>query len=339
MRSLVVFLAILMATCLIITIRSISFRPFGKEGDDTNALLSMACEKPRDITAIKFAEKKEFLYLIQGEGEYPKDLDMLKSRRSDTLMLSWKVSAPSTNIFFPNSTWTSGRNKLLEIGLALERMKNNGGKENFTTTNNYNYFIFLDEDVRLGSAQQVRAFEDFLLEYEPAVASGEFGNRGYADPILPIWAFDAIFNAIHREALEMLPYSEKYDKDSWWLSQFEFFTRASALYKGHILEFSKLTTQNTLSRPYPRNNHGNFTKVTADIRETIPRFLRPCLDYFIVQNFVRLWGTVQKKKDCSYKYNIYNVTRELLNQTHPHYNNNIEHYCNETTLHFKQKKT
>ena len=77
-------------------------------------------------------------------------------------------------VFANESTWTTGRNLLYFV--AIERIRR------------YHYYIFLDGDVDLGfnsfSSQEMkrltpfRAFEQWLLDDEPAVGVVDFQNNG-----------------------------------------------------------------------------------------------------------------------------------------------------------------
>ena len=112
--------------------------------------------------------------------------------------LSWKSrSADPRSIFYPHSSWTQGRNRLL--------------KE--TAGTSYQYYIFLDDDVEMRAIGDTstrnpwRLFEEFLTEYEPAVGVPRYnwhligGGLDTAKPAQSLRFFDALLNAFHREAL------------------------------------------------------------------------------------------------------------------------------------------
>jgi len=50
----------------------------------------------------------------------------------------------------------------------------------------------------------------------------------------------------------IFPYVEKYDKDSWWTSQFIHFIRTNKYYPNKIVQFNRFKISNTQSSRYPR---------------------------------------------------------------------------------------
>ena len=75
--------------------------------------------------------KFKYLYLIQASDKLPEIYNCLRER--DFILLSYKEDTEDTDIFYPNSTWTTGRNKLIEHARSLEE--------------EYDYYICLDEDI------------------------------------------------------------------------------------------------------------------------------------------------------------------------------------------------
>lgn len=141
---------------------------------------------------------KRFAYLIQTESELPSQLKNIQFFNVDVFLLSWK-SPPNQldknevkfSIFDPNTTWSSGRNLLLQF---LKEQEQQEGK--------YDYLIFLDDDVRLEIEKKpqldpFRTFEKWLLEWEPAVgvptqspymSSTNWDLKG----VFPMYHFDAV---------------------------------------------------------------------------------------------------------------------------------------------------
>jgi hypothetical protein len=80
---------------------------------------------------------KNFLYLSQN-GEHFLHKTAILDKDSDAIFVCWKVdcrkSIPEA-YYFPQSTITVGRNKLLELAMGL--------------TNKYMYYVFIDGDVTL----------------------------------------------------------------------------------------------------------------------------------------------------------------------------------------------
>lgn len=276
-------------------------------------------------------QEKYFLYLIQGPSDLPNELEQsLKTNRSELVMLSYKEQSKSSTLYFPNSTWTQGRNLLYHYAKRLEESKNVLFK----------YWIFLDEDVKL-NVEQLRKFENFLLEYEPAVGipkipwnprtiiqessrKQQLENGG----ILPVYHFDAIFNAFHREAVEwLLPYNNSFDSSSWWTSQLILIHKAGMWFQSHVLEFSEMTVSNPSSRPYPRSKK-YWREIQDGFGDSLPEEMKNCFSDkgqlgFNVTTKSLLWGSV-RRKDGTYKYP---PSFERLKISHPHYQFNSELEC------------
>lgn len=155
---------------------------------------------------------KKFLYLVQGKGHLPDSYSTIECEQADLLRLSWKEKIDGA-IYFPDSTWTEGRNKLLE-----EALKRN---------DQYLYYIFLDDDVVFEKGDW-RTFEKYLLKYQPAAATPFcLWYPPNKDSPLELEAhtcfmFDAMFNAFHGDVVAdglVLPYYAGFDSKSWWYSQ------------------------------------------------------------------------------------------------------------------------
>ena len=190
-----------------------------------------------------FIALKPFIYLTQTEQCLAKYLASStrigdsKICNCDVIVLSFKEECqdkkPShiSYVFAKESTWTTGRNLLYFV--AIERIRH------------YHYYIFLDDDVELGfnslSSKEMkrltpfRAFEQWLLDDEPAVGVVDFSKLGKtllkrrrvicntdaSTVVVPVIFFDALFNAFHHQSIKhILPFPTQYDRDSWWIAQF-----------------------------------------------------------------------------------------------------------------------
>ena len=158
---------------------------------------------------------KRFLYLFQVERDLPDNLRFIEGPDSDVRFLSYRArSADPRSIYYPSSSWTQGRNRLLREVLGGEWL----------------YYVFGDADVRLefsGRGTQSRsrrqnswrAFEEFLLAHEPAVGTPAYSWHlsGQWDPTQETQTlrfFDPVLNAFHREALlTLLPYYDLLDEE------------------------------------------------------------------------------------------------------------------------------
>jgi len=192
---------------------------------------------------------KRFLYLVQVEGELPGHLRSLESTDSDVRFLSWKTrSADPRGVFYPHSSWTEGRNRLY--------------KEIEGTA--YEYYVLLDDDVEMQVRQRRgrngwRAFEAFLLDYEPAVGVARYmwqlqgGGLDITQPVQGVRFFDALVNAFHREAVHtLLPYCDLLDRYSECYSQSVLCSLAAELYPGHLLQCNDVEVVNLRSRRLER---------------------------------------------------------------------------------------
>lgn len=188
---------------------------------------------------------KQFLYLVQSAAQLPAHYEALQSAQSDRIILTWKEEVEGA-IYFPKSTWTQGRNRLLQE--ALEQP-------------DYLYYIFLDDDVVFEKGDW-RTFEDSLLKYEPAIATPYYPEYKVAAVLndLDVEAhtcryFDAMFNAFHRDLIKdglVLPYCGKFDAESWWYSQWFVVQLAALFYSKYTLQINSVWINNTKHGEYPQ---------------------------------------------------------------------------------------
>jgi hypothetical protein len=200
-------------------------------------------------TILNFIEDKKYLYIIQSTSGLPDIYNCLKTR--DYILLSFKENTQDTTIFFPGSTWTTGRNKLREHILNLKQK--------------YDYYIFLDEDVVFSNCSQedgFNKFEELITKYKPFIANPNFdGYYTSSGIILPseaqttIW-FDGMCNAFSQEAFFsniIFPYVDKFDSQSWWMSQYVMIILCS-LYNKEVVLFPNLKVINIIHSAYPKND-------------------------------------------------------------------------------------
>lgn len=201
-----------------------------------------------DLICNNIEPKLKFIYLIQAYGKLP---DVYKNFRNNKkyLLLSYKENTEDTDIFFPNSTWTTGRNKIREYIL-------NSGEE-------YDYYIFVDEDiVFVDRNQSFDDFEQLLNIYRPYVGNPylidywEYNNIPNNSKAYPSVCFDGICNAYSLEALKCnysFPFIKKFDNFSWWASQYMMIMKQSLL-NNKIIVFKQLKIKNINHSNYPRCN-------------------------------------------------------------------------------------
>jgi hypothetical protein len=141
-------------------------------------------------------------------------------------------------VYIPNTTWTTGRNTLLEVG----------HKYSIDNDLSFDHWTFSDSDVYLLCCHEFpcanRQFDpvnnsncfseyEFFLDvtHAPMAALGWSGNAlsWLSNDVLNanssymyqgVQAFDAAFNTFHVDVLPvLLPYITEMDNTSWWASQ------------------------------------------------------------------------------------------------------------------------
>ncbi|XP_064631677.1 uncharacterized protein LOC135489968 [Lineus longissimus] len=224
---------------------------------------------------------KDYVYLIQGASVTMLDQLVSNSNR-DVLWLTY--SSESGDLYWPNSTWTTGRNLLLEHAVERgSRMSKKG----------YNYFIFLDDDTTLSFSNDGRrwksergcnsdvvwtCFEQFLGAHEPAISYPYYTLQGHhfynkTSLVNTNYHFDAMMVAYHRDTLSfLLPYSTEFEAQSWWASSVINNGLANMLYSSSRYQYNVLHSAN--SRP----GHKGNTKYKVDNnRSTQLQFLLSAL--------------------------------------------------------------
>jgi hypothetical protein len=210
--------------------------------------------------------KKQFAYLVQCRKHWDY-LFSLQSDNSDLYVLSFNepLRYPNgiTSIYYPKSSWNTGRNKLYEV--ASEK--------------DYEYYIFLDDDIiashtELKTVNPFRYLEAMLLKHKPASAVGNFDwhfydKRTFNDPYQTIYFADACLQAIHREAAKkVLPYYTQWDSISWWRSQYVLCQLMHVNYPHSTIQFNKLHIKNLLHDEYPRCAN-DFSVCDEEVRRTL----------------------------------------------------------------------
>ena len=118
--------------------------------------------------------------------------------------------------------------------------------------------IHQSQNVNISTDQCFILMDTFLLSVSPAIGT----INGMMIPALVnglltqiVYHVDAMFNAIHRDALPfVLPYCTRYDARNWWTSQAIFVYRSLCLY-GHAIQFNAVSIARQKHRNYPRINN------------------------------------------------------------------------------------
>ena len=222
-----------------------------------------------EVPTVEFLLKStKFLYSLQTESCLPAYLntyDIIGNSTAcqcDVLVLSFRQEcneippAHVEYIFATGTSWNVGRNQLFET--AKRRSKK------------YLYYIFMDDDVQFTTQLEVnpwRAFEEFLLNIEPAVgvvddtkrlevaykARKELGCDEGDPDFINAPQFDSAFNAFHYRAVDhILPYTTAFDRVSWWFSGWYAKIRCDIMFPGQTVMMTKILRSNLQHRNYPQ---------------------------------------------------------------------------------------
>jgi hypothetical protein len=165
--------------------------------------------------------KKRFAWLMQSTN-ITTDADSWKTDDRDIFLLTFKEQ-PDPNdlfkIFDPGSTWSTGRNGMLDAAVEYASKMSDGG---------YDYYVFMDDDIPSmapgGLSQATTMFdgiEAFLINNQPAVGWFPNAKPWTADMEFPLGPDDLIYGpadpdpnvqAFHTSTLGLLlPYDNHFD--------------------------------------------------------------------------------------------------------------------------------
>ena len=151
---------------------------------------------------------KPFIYLIQGQRKLIQSYSWLRANRKDDIICLTYDEPCDGAIFYPNSTWAQGRNRLLTEARKQDE---------------YLYYIFCDDDIEFKKGSW-KKFEENLLKYRPGIAVPVFQKTFFnviKYPKLNCQAFfvnDEQLIAFHRDVVNdnlVLPYQLQYDQVNW----------------------------------------------------------------------------------------------------------------------------
>jgi len=210
---------------------------------------------------------KQFVYVTQNEfNPNPQYSSQIVNDQSDLVTLTYKKPSLQPNtIFRPNTSWASGRNELF---YEVIRRENEQGWQ-------YKYIIFVDGDLFLSCKIQNcwRLLENFLLEYEPALGSINYGAYGNA-PVSTAYYTEPYLTAIHVEARNtLLPYDTFKDSVNWNSAPIILMAKAVTHYINHVLVMSGITILNTHHTNYPKEWFGHYWDVDDKIESIVPEEL------------------------------------------------------------------
>ena len=213
------------------------------------------------------------------------------------------------------TTWTTGRNMLYERALIEEKRQgwrwayyifgdgdiqvtcslaekllktNQITADELVLAQQFRALINIHQsrNINISTDQCFILMDTFLLTVSPAIGSiNGMGIPTLVDGLLTqiVYHVDAMFNAIHRDALPfVLPYCARYDARSWWTSQAIFVYRSLCLY-GHAIQFNAVSITRQKHRNYPRV--GSPWAMDADMN-LVPRSLIPLQIYMKQERIV-----------------------------------------------------
>lgn len=198
---------------------------------------------------------KDFIYLVQGESDLIKNYFHLTGRdNADVIFLTYDKEIKNA-IYYPNSTWSEGRNKLLEEA----RKKGD-----------YQYYIFCDDDIEFSKGSWDE-YENLLLKYMPAIGCPIFPKtRKTKINFMDIQVFfvnDEQLMAFHIDLTKdgiVLPYQTQFDKVMFWCSASIQEILIQNFYRPHSLQFNNIEILNKEHCRYDNSNKLNIKGLIDD---------------------------------------------------------------------------
>lgn len=155
-------------------------------------------------------EKVKFLYLVQGHSSLLPNYFHLRERPSSAVIILSYDQQLEGCLYYPNSTWAEGRNRLLEQAKSLGY--------------DFEYLIYCDDDLDFYYGSWTE-FEIGLETFKPSIAVPVFDRTTktvVAHPMLKIQGFtfnDEQLMAFSKEVVnegKVLPYNTDFDALHWW---------------------------------------------------------------------------------------------------------------------------
>jgi hypothetical protein len=194
---------------------------------------------------------KNFLYMYQTSSNINLYDNYIKSDNTrDIVAITFKTPHPDA-IYLPNSTWTTGRNKMIEYALIGDTI--------------YDYVCFMDDDISFRAGGFTNCEIDLLkhnfLIYAPYLEGyGDYHQFPSHTRSSTLW-YDAICNYIKYDLLKdnrLFPYVSKYDNISWWFSQLILIFNTALYYPAEIILTKETVITNNGHNQYPRSADWGF---------------------------------------------------------------------------------
>ena len=229
-------------------------------------------------------KQDKIIYLIQGQAKLVETYMHLASRpNSDAIFLTYDQKLDGA-IFFPNSTWSEGRNHMLS--LAVKR-------------NNYLYYIFCDDDISFKKGDW-NIFEEELLFLKPSIGVPVVPKTSRS--VIPFQRYQTFLQndeqliAFHKDVIIdriLFPYRSEFDKIHWWAACLIQQTLIQNFYHHTSLQFNRVRISNDCHARYfggkdPDDDsfkvnvdewlkeqfRGDFVKSSKVFYKKIPDFIR-----------------------------------------------------------------
>lgn len=193
---------------------------------------------------------KKYIYLFQGQlGNLHKYFYLKDRDQSDAIFMAYDEPGDDV-IFFPNSTWAEGRNKLLEEALKY---------------GDYEYYIFCDDDIEFirGSFE---SFEISLEKYSPGIGVPVVPRS--SKTVLKLFhnsCQSALFNdeqmmAFHCDVVKdnlILPYYLDLDGIHWWATCQIQEILLQNFYRFELMQFNAIEIDNICTARYDISENGD----------------------------------------------------------------------------------
>ena len=196
------------------------------------------------------ANSKKYIYLVQGQSQnLSKYFHLSERASSDSIFLTYDKEIEGA-IFFPNSTWAQGRNRLL-----------NEIKDVYK----YKYIIFCDDDIEYisGSFDQ---FEKNLEKYQPAIAvpvvprTKKTRLKLFSNTIQAFLYNDEQMIAFHADVIAdsvVIPYYMEFDEVHWWATCQIQEILIQTFYKNVAVQFNDIEIDNICHNRYEVSEEGD----------------------------------------------------------------------------------
>jgi hypothetical protein len=212
-----------------------------------------------------------FLYLIQGKSSNVTNFRFLRSDNTELIGLTYDTPLEGF-IFFPRSTFATGRNLLYTT--AIDYLQE------------FDYFIFLDDDVGF-SRGSFKQMEGNLATFRPALAvpltektrlsALGIERKGVIHPLINrqlLHINDEQYLAMSRSVLEdgyLLPYMTLWDEKSWFVCCLIQEALIQHYYFGKAYQFNDCEISNNQhSGAYPHNLEFAQSEYRQWMREHFP---------------------------------------------------------------------